>query len=90
MPVSALLSGHIVNSEEECSLRCLEELYCLGFNFNSRIINKSSCKVNCQLSDWDNLDDVVSGDEWIFYYALSRVSEVERNESMTNIDDSSC
>ena len=68
LPVSALLSGHVVDSEEECWLICLEKNYCLGLNFNSRITNKYSCKVNCQISGRNIRNTEVRNECFIIMY----------------------
>jgi hypothetical protein len=76
LPAPAVVSTHIVDVEEECSLKCLEELYCFGFNFNSGITDKYINKENCQISGRSSENmEVMNGDDWIFYEVLSTVSK---------------
>ena len=76
MPAAAVVSTHTVDVEEECSLKCLEELHCFGFNFKSGITDKYINKENCQISgrSLENME-VMNGDDWIFYEVLSIVSK---------------
>ena len=78
MPAPAVVSTHIVDVEEECSLKCLEELHCFGFNFKSgSITNKfDSSELNCQISgrNFENME-VMDGNDWVFYHVLSTVSK---------------
>lgn len=75
LPISVLQSAHMVDSEEQCTLKCLEEPCRFGFNFNSRITNKYACKVNCQICGkrMENTE-VMNGNDWVFYRVLSIVS----------------
>ena len=72
-PVNAILSSHIVHSEQECSVKCLDDLFCTDFNYNSRTTDKNV--ENCQLRQYtlENVE-VTNGNGWIFYQILITVS----------------
>jgi hypothetical protein len=78
LPAPVVVSTHTVGVEE-CSLKCLEELHCFGFNFKSgSITNKfDSSELNCQISGRNNFEnmEVMDGNDWVFYQVLSTVSK---------------
>ena len=61
------MSNHSVDSQVDCSLKCLEEQFCVGYNYRS--ISKK-VEINCQTSRNTSLErdtkNVVQG-EWMFY-----------------------
>ena len=62
------MSNHIVDSQVECSLKCLEEQFCVGYNYKAKS-NKG--EINCQISANATLgkQDILHG-PWVFYQDL--------------------
>jgi hypothetical protein len=72
---AVIISSHTVHSEAECSLRCLKEERCVGFNYRSKSNNKYVR--NCQISNktQSQASDTTGGsEEWTFYQYLKIVS----------------
>ena len=80
MPPEHHISSHNVYSKLECSLRCLQEPSCLGYNYRSASNNYA---VNCQLSN-ETQERGRGGEkengsgEWTFYQDLETVSRVDK------------
>ena len=43
------LSAETVRYAEECAFKCLEDRFCVGYNYNSRVTDYET--VNCLLND---------------------------------------
>jgi hypothetical protein len=60
-----IISSHVVRSDIECSMKCLEEQSCVGYNYRT-----TPQKINCQISRNTTIErdaeNLVNG-EWIFY-----------------------
>ena len=70
MALEDIISSHIVHSDIECSLKCLEEQSCVGYNYRA-----TPKKINCQISRMRNTtlegdtETLVDG-EWMFFQDL--------------------
>ena len=72
LPQGDLISSHNVESKLECSLRCLQESTCVGYNYRSA---SNIYAVNCQLSSKTQERDGKDGKgQWTFYQDLETVS----------------
>ena len=64
------MSSYSVYSQVDCSLKCLEEQFCVGYNYR---LKSRDGEINCQTGHNTTLkrdtESVVNG-EWIFYQNL--------------------
>ena len=62
-----IMSNHSVHSQVECSLKCLNEQFCVSYNY---IWKSRKHEINCQTSRNTSLErdttNVVQG-QWMFY-----------------------
>lgn len=61
-----IISSHIVHSEMDCSLKCLGEQTCVGYNFRPK---SKKHEINCQLGSNSSLErdiEIVKNGEWVF------------------------
>ena len=61
-----IISSHIVDSEIECSLKCLDEQTCVGYNYRTE---SKKNEINCQLGSNSSLErdiESVRNGEWVF------------------------
>ena len=68
MPLDANISNHTVYSEVECSLRCLQQSTCVGFNYRPK---SSNYAINCQLSSKAQEKKDAENGEWTFFQKVS-------------------
>ena len=63
-----IISSHVVHSDIKCSMKCLEEQSCVGYNYRT-----TPQKINCEISRNTSLErdaeSLIYG-EWIFYQDL--------------------
>ncbi len=66
--------NHTVNSEVECSLKCLKEQSCVGYNYRAESYKDAK---NCQISNKTKDKNGKDG-EWTFYLEVNvaTVSEI--------------
>lgn len=69
-----MISSHAVNSEVECSVKCLEKsTTCVGYNYKP--VKSNRYTVNCQLSNKTRGKDQAIGanKKWEFYQNFKKV-----------------
>lgn len=67
-----IIASHIVDSEVDCSLKCVEEQSCVGYNYREKSYNDVP---NCQISNKIRGIDAEHG-EWTFYLLMESVSKM--------------
>ena len=67
------LSAETVRYAEKCAFKCVEDRFCVGYNYNSKVTDYET--VNCLLSD-QFLENTVPFKSigWVFYQFLTTVS----------------
>ena len=70
-----IISSHNVHSKLECSMRCLKESKCVGYNWRKTKSNKYA--VNCQLSNKTKESESSESGEWMFYQDTNNVSDLQ-------------
>ena len=65
-----IISIHYVDSEIDCSFRCLKEPTCVGFKYKHGV---NSPSVNCQLSNSTGENDMADDDDqgWMFFVDIT-------------------
>jgi hypothetical protein len=68
LEVEDIISNHSVEARIECSLKCLKEQSCAGYNYRSR---SKIDDINCQISANTTLErsNILYG-PWVFYQDL--------------------
>lgn len=64
-----IISSHIVHSKVECSLKCLQEPYCVGYNYKrTHYTNKTNCQVS--QNKVGTAENKLKNGMWVFYQDL--------------------
>ena len=86
MGLEDIVSSHSVYSKFECSLKCLEEQTCVGYNYRSK---SKKHEINCQISHNTTLErdtEIVAYGEWTFYQDLETLPvHVSRSPQNTQV-----
>ncbi|XP_028410746.1 uncharacterized protein LOC114533433 [Dendronephthya gigantea] len=69
-----IISTHSVDSEAECSLKCLESQVCVGYNYKP---GSEKYEMNCQISDNKIHTEMefVGNREWMFYQDMDTLPQ---------------
>ena len=79
-----IISTHHVHSEMGCSLRCLNEVTCVGFKYKHGV---NSPSVNCQLSNTTGENNMVDDDDqgWVYFVDIKTKLQTGVNEKISTI-----
>lgn len=61
-----IISSHVVHNQIQCSIKCLEQKHCVGFNYLVAVVKE--LEINCQISNSTQHNNrLVSKGAWSFY-----------------------